>query len=168
MPQASRTTLPNHHLIHFSLHVCPEKCRKPVGISTEKNKIVVRFSSSAGEAGGQAGPGTELSHLGEKHHNQQQHSQAPAGLLSFWPNNLCSRLHVFNEINPSPTLAQLINTCQGGMNRLWTRVGFEWQSCSPKCSIWLVQSRQATAASGAHLAEQVRTAVGRSHGSLHA
>lgn len=71
VPQASRNTPPNHHQIHFSLRVCPEKHRKPVGISMEKNKIVAKFSSSVGEVGGQAGPRAELSHLRAKPHGQR-------------------------------------------------------------------------------------------------
>lgn len=35
----------------------------------EKNKNVAKFSSSAGEVGGQAGPRAELSHLRAKHHD---------------------------------------------------------------------------------------------------
>lgn len=42
-----------------------------MGISMEKNKNVVKSSSSAGEVVGQAESRAEVSHLRSKHHDQQ-------------------------------------------------------------------------------------------------
>lgn len=60
-----------------------------MGISMEKNKNVAKFSSSAGEVGGQAGPSAELSHLRAKHHDQR------GAQLDFWVTLFLAQQPVF-------------------------------------------------------------------------